>query len=34
VLGLLTTGRWARATADDVAARLTSEVPKVPISTP
>jgi MFS family permease len=34
ILGALTTGRWAAGTAERTAARLISDSPKVPVSTP
>jgi len=33
-VGMLTSGRWARATADRTAGRLMSGEPKIPASTP
>ena len=34
VAGLVTSGRWARGTAERTAERLMSEEPKVPVTTP
>jgi hypothetical protein len=34
VAGLVTSGRWARETAERTAGRLMSEEPKVPVTTP
>ena len=34
VAGLLSSGRWARATAERTAERLMSEEPRVPVTTP